>query len=152
MEAADEKELAEKSDPPCPKCRAKARKRRGLDMNGRAPAVGGSLVVRAVDTTAEIVMEDHGMTNLRDDAREGESMAPKLPPAQQAMADNFFKRPTRRGNAPGIFGMSNQSIINAAVNGRFKTADTVDPVATQHRAKERPPIRIVAGDGVKPGR
>lgn len=57
----------------------------------RGPAmVGGNPVVQAVDKTAGIVMQDYGMTDLKDNIREGESMAPKLPAVQQKQADNYF--------------------------------------------------------------
>lgn len=89
-------------DPPCPArdCAVKtetarlAREVANLTRmleEARAPAtVGANMVVKAVDETARIVMEDHHMTNLRDNVREGESVAPKLPGAQQAAADGFF--------------------------------------------------------------
>jgi hypothetical protein len=58
---------------------------------GRAPAtIGQNIRVKAVDETARIVMEDGHYTDLRDNIREGEAMAPKLPQAQQALADAMF--------------------------------------------------------------
>ena len=57
----------------------------------RAPGhIGDKVGVKAVDETARIVMEDYRLTDLKDNIREGEVMAPKLPPHQQAAADNFF--------------------------------------------------------------
>jgi hypothetical protein len=148
MEAEDAETLERVPDPPCPQCK-KAQRVRRAKFDGTAPAIGGSIVVRAVDQTAQIVMEDHHMTDLRSDVREGETMAPKLAPRLQAMADNMFARPKQRGNpAAGIFGLSPQAVMRAAVSGRFQTADTVNPVATQHRNRDRAPIHIVAGDGV----
>jgi hypothetical protein len=103
-----------------------------------------------VDQTYQIVSEDYKMTDMRDNVREGETMAPKLAPRLQAMADNMFARPKQRGNpAAGIFGLSPRAVMQAAVSGRFNTPDTVNPVATQHRNRDRAPIHIVAGDGVK---
>lgn len=149
MTAPDADALEAIPDPPCPSC-TKPLRQRGMKFNGRAPSVGGSLVVRAVDHTAQIVMEDHKMTDLRSDVREGESMAPKLAPRLQAMADNMFTRPKGRSNpAVGIMGMNPRAIVNAAVNGRFNTSDTVNPIAIQHQKRDRPPIQIVGGDGVK---
>jgi hypothetical protein len=59
--------------------------------SGVAPAqIGHKVSVKAIDQTASIVMEDFGMTNLRDGIAPGESMAPKLPVAQQTAADNYF--------------------------------------------------------------
>jgi hypothetical protein len=145
MSADDEMHLSDLPDPPCPHCGVVQRKR-GMDVGaGRAPAVGGSLVVRAVDETARIVMEDHGMTDLRSDVREGETMAPKLPPKQQEMADNFFSGPQRRrGSAGGLLGMPARQVIQAAVSGRFMTPDTVNPVASHHAKRDAPPINIIA--------
>ncbi len=60
-------------------------------MEQRAPAhIGESNIVKAVDATAEIVMKDYGMTNLQDNIRHGEAVAPKLPPVQQQAADAYF--------------------------------------------------------------
>ena len=149
LAADSEQALDYVPNPPCPKCSA-AEHVRGMDVGGgKAPAVTGALSVRAADTTAAIVMQDYGMTDLRDNVREGESAAPKLPPAQQAAADNFFGGPKRR-NATGIMALPPQQLIKAATSGRFMTPDTVNPVATQHQHKDRPPIHIVAGDGVRP--
>ena len=59
--------------------------------SGEAPAqIGHRPRTRAIDTTAEVVMQDYGLTNLKDNIRHGETMAPKLPPAQQAAADSYF--------------------------------------------------------------
>lgn len=59
--------------------------------SGRAPAhIGDNPRVKAVDSTAEIVMADNRMTDLKDNIRQGETMAPKLPPVMQSAADNFF--------------------------------------------------------------
>ncbi len=54
--------------------------------------IGNNASTKAVDMTAEIVMRDHGMTDLKDNIRTGESMAPKLPPAMQQAADNMFSK------------------------------------------------------------
>lgn len=89
-------------DPPCPRKKCKAAsveeeiQRRASNMariveEGRAPAtIGNNVIVRAIDKTAEIVQQDHGLTNLRDNVREGEIMAPRLAPRLQDAADNFF--------------------------------------------------------------
>lgn len=92
-------------DPPCPKC---AKKTNRTDVSetstspipidpdamfreGRAPGiVGDKNVVKAIDLTAKIVMENYGLSDLKSNIREGETMAPRLPPRQQTMADNFF--------------------------------------------------------------
>jgi hypothetical protein len=63
----------------------------GLDVAaGKAPTIGGSVNVRALDMSLKIAAEDAGLTDLNTSARYGESMAPKLPPRLQAQADGFF--------------------------------------------------------------
>ncbi len=91
-----------KIDPPCPnKSCAEAGEIEALRRQvenltrmleeQRPPAqIGANARVKAIDATANIVMEDHKMTDLKDSIREGEIMAPKLPPAAQAAADNYF--------------------------------------------------------------
>ena len=92
-----------KNDPPCPSPRCvDARRIREQDAKidnltqmlrqQSAPArIGANVTVKAVDATANIVMEDYGMTNLRDGVRVGESVAPKLDnPNSQKLADNYF--------------------------------------------------------------
>jgi hypothetical protein len=89
-------------DRPCPKKKCKAAaleeqierevaNRTKMFEEQRAPGViGDKPIVKAIDTTANIVMEDHHLTDLKDNIREGEPMAPKLPPQQQRAADEFF--------------------------------------------------------------
>jgi hypothetical protein len=90
------------NDPPCPnKHCADKRELRELQKQvanlttmlaaGQGPAhIGANPKVKAVDTTAEIVMADHHLTDLKDSIRPGESMAPKLPVPMQRAADSFF--------------------------------------------------------------
>ena len=60
-------------------------------QSGQAPAhIGQNVKVKAIDTTAEIVMADNKLTDLKDSIRPGESMAPKLPVPMQKAADSFF--------------------------------------------------------------
>jgi predicted nucleic acid-binding Zn-ribbon protein len=100
-----------KKDPPCPKvecivARSLEDKQREVDNlrqmleSQTAPAqVGANVQVRAVDETAKVVMEDYGMTNLKDNVRQGESVAPTLAPEQQRQADNYFGS---KGSVPVI--------------------------------------------------
>lgn len=157
MKAESADLLADRPDPPCPKCRKRAKTNvPTFDYTtGQAPAVGGSLIAKAVDTTTEMVMQDYGMTDLRDAKREGDTMAPKLPGPMQSAADNFFNRPKQgqrlnpnAGSSP-LMGMSPGMVRNAAVSGRFMTPDTPNPVAMHHKRQSKLPVNIVAGDGVK---
>src|SRR5208282_837398 len=91
-----------RKDPPCPNRRCVETSRladlerenenlRRMLEEGRGPAtIGQNIRVKAVDETARIVMEDQHLTDLRDNVRMGETMAPKLPQAQQALADAMF--------------------------------------------------------------
>ena len=57
---------------------------------GQAPGLIGSNIAKAIDFTAEKVMREHGMTDLKDNIREGDTMAPTLPKEQQKAVDTFF--------------------------------------------------------------
>ena len=128
-------------DPPCPKCGGAAAPAPGIDFEtGKAPAVGGSNLTKAVDLTAQIVMEDHKMTDLKDNVRYGETAVPKLPPVQQAMADSMFSR-----KKPGI----NPNVLNTlgrrALAGGY-AGGTPDVIRAVHNAKLKPGVKIIAGD------
>jgi hypothetical protein len=93
------------ADVPCPKAackeairseeiRAEAIKLAKMLDEQRAPGqIGNNVVVKAIDKTANIVMEDYNITDIKDNIRQGESAAPKLAPKMQAAADNFFNHP-----------------------------------------------------------
>lgn len=151
----------------CPNC-AKVLKARGIDLSiPKAPAtVGQNVQVKAIDETAKVVMQDYGMTDLRTDVREHETMVPKLPPLLQQQADGFFVGRGRRQTGMGVRDpqsghtvqlRSNPSAIGmAAIKGAYRqgaTSGASDPIATLHgmnaglRDTIRPKTRIVAGDG-----
>lgn len=100
--------------------------------------------IKAIDITAKTVMEDYKMGDLKDNVRTGDVMAPKLPPAQQAKADNFFggaggKRPGMPFNARQVAGMVNSGMLKpSAANG------AVNPVAQMHQNRTKPPVHIMA--------
>lgn len=118
----------------------------GMDLSlQKAPAaIGGNIQHKAIDETAKIVMEDHGLTDLRDDVRQSETMSPKLHPRLQAQADAYFgggaNRQRRMGFNPGM---------HAA---RAMAGALHDPVAeersitTTHRQQIRAPTHVVADD------
>ena len=86
---------------------------------GQGPSqIGNKIVVKAVDETAKIVMEDYNMTNLKDNIRHGESVAPKLPGQQQALADNYFGGGGLR--AAGISSKQAQALGRRAIAGAFR--------------------------------
>lgn len=91
-----------RENPPCPNKRcAEARELKDLKLqvanltrmleSGQAPAhIGANPKVKAIDVTAQVTMEDNKLTDLKDNIRQGEAMAPKLPPPMQKAADGFF--------------------------------------------------------------
>ena len=99
-------------DRPCPKKKCKqaaheeeiqraARNLVAMLESQKPPGhVGAKVSVKAVDETAKVVMEDYHFTDLKDNIREGEAVAPKLPPEQQKLADGYFggKAVTERWN------------------------------------------------------
>jgi hypothetical protein len=88
----------------------------------RAPAtIGDKLVVKAIDATAQIVMEDNQLTDLKDNIRRGESMAPKLPPAAQTAADNFFKKGAQAGAQAGARVLGTNKTLNVRQTNHMKT-------------------------------
>lgn len=139
----------------CPNC-TKVLKARGIDLSlGTAPAsIGQNVGIKAIDETAKIVMQDYGMTDLRTDVRPHETAAPKLAPALQQQADNFFvgrgKRHPQLRTQPAALGA-------AAIRGAFRQQPGYEPVAALHgmnpvaRDTIRPKTRIVAGEGRSKG-
>lgn len=91
----------DRQDPPCTRkaCKEAALKdeieRKAINMaaiisSQKAPGHVGSILAKACDLTARIVMEDHKLTDMRDDNRVGETSVPKLPSHQQSRVDGFF--------------------------------------------------------------
>lgn len=140
-------------DPACPNC-AKQPQNIGLDVAaGKAPSIGGSPAVQAMDYTLEAVAQDYGFTDLRTDARENETMTPKLPPAQQLVADSMFN-PTLRKKAMGRNGSPIGNKLGAiaanAMAGGYQMP-AYDPVSIMQRGKPQGSAikaNIVAGDGM----
>ena len=141
------------NDPPCPN-KACAEKSEIADLKlqlarmekmlleQKAPAQNGTkLVVKAVDETAKIVMEDYNMTNLRDGIRHGEDMAPKLPPAQQAAADGYFggKGLQSRGISSKQADLIRKRAISGAYRGMAVAPTAVMPGATTGQS----PLRLI---------
>jgi hypothetical protein len=148
-------------DPPCPICARMPRPPIGLDLAaGKAPAVASNPTVKAMDWTMEAVAQDYGLTDLKTDGRDGATMAPSLPPAQQAMADAMFNPAARakqmQSANPAVAARLNQIAATAKAGGYAQNDPTwrPDPVAAAHKGRARgEPIKvnIVAGDGPRGG-
>ena len=137
-------------DPPCPKC-ATAQRDIGMDVSaGRAPAVGGSIAVKAMDTAARITMEDHGLTDLSSTGRPGENMAPKLSPAQQELSDSMFApKPMNTGMA-ALAARAN-AMAKAAMGGQglgafgYSEADKriPNPIQVVQAPRQKPAVHLL---------
>ena len=119
-------------DPPCPSktCLAtqelaslkkQVENLQRMVQEGHAPGlIGDKVVVKAVDETARIVMEDYKMTDLKDGIRHGEAVAPKLPGQQQTLADNYFGGGAMQ--AAGINKKQADLLGRRAISGAFRSA------------------------------
>lgn len=143
-------------DPPCPvrACRDAAleeeieRRAENLALmlaERRAPAqVGNNVTNRAIDTTADIVMTDNHLTDIKDNIREGEAMAPKLPAPMQRMADGMFtggaladRYGTRQARKMHLLGQR-------AIAGSFRSM-SVNPAQVIPGSTGQPALRKVEG-------
>lgn len=144
-------------EPPCP---LKACKEAALEeeinlraenmarilLEQRAPGViGNNVQNKAIDTTAEIVMQDHHLTDLRDNIRPGESMAPKLPGPQQAAADNFFSAGAAAGSRQAKM-MSR--LGQRAIAGAFRST-ALNPATIVGGTPGETPLRVVGQERLK---
>jgi hypothetical protein len=119
-------------DRPCPRkaCKTMARKEQvqreaenlaKIILEQRAPGhIGDKVIVKAIDQTAEVVMKDYGMTDLKDNIRAGESMAPKLPPAQQQAADNMFSPRKAMEGRGGMNSRQAELLGRRAIAGAYR--------------------------------
>jgi hypothetical protein len=146
-------------DPPCPnkacsdasqlaQLRHENENLRRMLEEGRPPAqIGKNPTVKAVDTTAEIVMQDYGMTDLRDNIRQGESVAPKLPPAQQKAADTYFA--PEAGRSAGMNKKQVDLLKRRAVAGAFRNM-AVPPTAIMPPGSRDPGAPALVRVGSQP--
>lgn len=152
--------MAYNGTPPCPNLNCGALQvPHGIDLSlNKAPAtIGASLQVKAIDETAKIVMEDYGMGDLRTDVRQGETAAPRLAPALQRQADNFFLGRKRHPDLPQRPSMNPAFLGRAAISGAYRQPQGYQPVEQLHsmdpdaREAIRPPVRIVADTNRRQG-
>lgn len=116
---------------------------RRMVEQGVPPAQHGNNVrVKAVDETAKIVMEDYNMTDLKDNIRQGESVAPKLPGVQQTMADNYFGGKGLR--AAGISSKQAELLGRRAMAGAFKNmAVSPNSILPSEVRSGNSPLRVI---------
>ena len=100
---------------------------------------------KAIDATADIVMQDYKIGDLPSTVKMGEPMAPKLDPRRQALADGMFSRKGSANFSPRNMG----AIAKTAMSGGLRDPRTYrDPVG-MIKPQYKPNVNIVAGDGVK---
>ena len=95
---------------------------------------------KAVDITADIVMQDYKLGDLKDNVRMGESMAPKLPGLQQSMADQMMSG--GKGDKTIVWDANNRrpvaipnnakrgaALARAAMSGSLRDKNYRDPMS-----------------------
>lgn len=153
-------------DPPCPveACRdaaieadimERAERMAKMLFEQRAPAqIGNNVQNRAIDVTADVVMSDYGLTDLKDNIRPGEAMAPKLPGVMQQQADGFFGAsggiPQDQTNTQA--GRRRAAMLNrlarGAINGQFR-ATALNPDAVVGGQKGEAPLRMIGTEKLR---
>jgi hypothetical protein len=148
-------------DRPCPKKKCKeaamreqiireqANMARILETQTPPGHIGANASVKAVDTTADIVMTDYGFTDLKDNIRTGEAMAPKLPGPQQAAADNFFNANPLRDR--GVGSRQAELLKRRAIAGAFRGM-AINPTQVTPGSPGESPMRLVRREGDTRGR
>lgn len=108
---------------------------------------------KAIDETANIVMEDYKMGNLPDKKMQpGETMAPRLDPVRQNMAESMFGKKkgfascldmgTGRVRPIGNRGMNMGALARNAMAGAYAHGG-VDPVAAAQSKREPMKINVI---------
>jgi hypothetical protein len=121
--------------------RAAERMARILETQTPPGHIGDKVVVRAIDETARIVQEDYKMTDLRDNLREGDMAAPKLPPQQQAAADSFFDT-KKFSQIAGVEQRRAELLKRRAVAGAFRGMSVNPNVASFGRKAGEGPLSV----------
>lgn len=145
-------------DKPCPKKKCveaaireqvekeQANFQRIVDTGVPPGHIGDKPLVRAVDETAKIVMEDHKMTDLRDNLRPGDAMAPKLPGQMQNMADNFFSKNPLADR--GLGSRQAEMLKRRAIAGAFRGM-AINPSQVVPGSTGQSPLRQVRTERLK---
>lgn len=118
----------------CYRCGSQNVTRTGMMMHH--VSTSSKQTIKALDIVAEGTMKSYAMTdlNLNSDMKPGDTCAPKLPPAQQAMADGFFNH--KKNPAFANSGVNLNAIGKRAIAGAYR--DPNNAVAMAHKARMRP--------------
>lgn len=149
--------------PSCPECKkSKAREKSQIKVRGdvkpqteaqknlfvqdiieskKFPTSGKSDFTKAMDQTANIVMEDYKMTNLNDHLREGDNMVPKLrPDLEQKVGEGWNKN--QKNNVAGLAGANLNKALTASINSN-RFAKQGDVVSQAMSVVQRPVTNII---------
>lgn len=121
----------------------------------KAPTTGKSNFTKAMDETAKIVMQDYNMTNLQDNLRTGDSMAPKLQGKDasgvslETRVDQVFSPQANK-----VMGMQNAGTLNNALmrqinSGAFKNQGGYNDVVAKSTV-HRVPTKVMYEHNNKP--
>lgn len=142
-------------DPICTEMRQakrSAREVRNFDQiveTGIPPGhIGENVMVKAVDETAKIVMADYGLTDLKDNVRAGDAVAPKLPAPQQRMADGFFGGGAMAEKV-GTTSRQAEMLKRRAIGGAFRGMAINPSLASFGRSAGEAPLRVVRTEALK---
>lgn len=108
----------------------------------RAPAMGQSNRSKAIDATAEIVMQDYGMTdiNMGSNLREGDNCVPKLRPELEQKVDKVFA--PQPSNVMGAQAANlNRALLGQINAGHYKNQG--DPIMRATETIQRKPTNII---------
>jgi hypothetical protein len=155
--------LFPRKDPNCPICKKMNRVRMKCsvsdkthnlgptDIVGGTPenpqksfSMGGSNASKAFDKTAEIVMQDYGMTdiNMNSNVRDGDSLVPKLrPELEQRVANGWGNKPNKVMGMQGAGASLNKAITGQINANAFKGSG--DVIARQQNSGYKVPTSFI---------
>lgn len=100
-----------------------------LDLSGPPPAHIGSVKSKAVDETYKAMEAQYGITDMRDNLREGDVAAPPLTAQQREMKRVWDANQGAAAMGGGMNGMTGQGFIDAAkMNGGGTTVDDLKKI------------------------
>lgn len=94
------------------------------------PSKGASSFGKAMDETAKIVMQDYGMTDLRDNQKPGDTMDPRLPSDLAKRADTAWGGTSPKAIQSGVS-------MAAVQSGAYAGQGDIVKQATQSIAKPK---------------
>lgn len=145
------------SDPECPQCKKTRMKTKScvsdkmhdfdnekvmkeMIENRTPPGTIGNKRVKAFDAAMEMTMQDYGMTDIKDNAREGENSVPRLPNHLEKQVDEVFK--PQKNNVAGLAGDKlNKAIMAGVQSGAYRNYG--DVVQRQQNSGTTVPVNII---------